>query len=117
MKDACDLHGFKPCNGPTEDRLYTEGNAYLDADFPNLDKIFSVNILISDTSEVVHSSMQQDYILGSTCSFIIGPCLLLSALILTWVALQRGGTLSGVAESGIQLDQELQVGIPDVTLI
>ena len=30
MADACNLHGFLPCDGPVESRVLAEGNAYLD---------------------------------------------------------------------------------------
>ena len=45
MADTCGLHGFQPCAGPREQLLYSEGNSYLDANFPLLDRIFDARIV------------------------------------------------------------------------
>jgi peptidyl-prolyl cis-trans isomerase A (cyclophilin A) len=45
MLDACTLHGFLPCDGPIEERILSEGNAYLDVDFPLLTRIYSATIV------------------------------------------------------------------------
>jgi len=45
MADTCGLHGFQPCAGPREQPLYAEGNSYLDANFPLLDRIFNAKIV------------------------------------------------------------------------
>ena len=45
LRDACGLHGFRPCEGPVESRILAEGNAYLDADFPRLTRIVSAAVV------------------------------------------------------------------------
>ena len=45
LSDACDLHGFRPCDGPLESRVLSDGNAYLDRDFPRLTQIHGVAIV------------------------------------------------------------------------
>lgn len=47
MRDACNLHGFTPCEGPSEARILSEGNQYLDATFPRLTLIHSAAVLPS----------------------------------------------------------------------
>jgi len=44
MADACNLHGFLPCDGPVESRVLAEGNAYLDQNFPKLTQIYGAAI-------------------------------------------------------------------------
>ncbi|KAL1519154.1 hypothetical protein AB1Y20_003414 [Prymnesium parvum] len=45
MSDACRLHGFVPCNGPAEERILSEGNAYLDREFPRLTRIYGAAVV------------------------------------------------------------------------
>lgn len=49
MSDACDLHGFLPCDGPSEAAILQQGNAYLDADFPRLTRIHTAAVVVSPT--------------------------------------------------------------------
>lgn len=51
MSDACDLHGFRPCDGPVEASILAQGNAYLDQGFPGLTRIFSAAIVDTDESD------------------------------------------------------------------
>lgn len=44
MRDACDLHGFKPCDGPRGANITAQGDAYLDAAFPLLTRIQSAKL-------------------------------------------------------------------------
>lgn len=44
MSDACELHGFTPCAGPTESEILSRGNAYLDTDFPRLTRIYTASL-------------------------------------------------------------------------
>jgi peptidyl-prolyl cis-trans isomerase A (cyclophilin A) len=47
MSDACDLHGFRPCDGPNTTSVYGRGNAWLDmpAHFPLLDRLRTVAVV------------------------------------------------------------------------
>ena len=45
MTDACDLHGFMPCDGPTEAEILAGGNALLDARFPLLTRIHEATLV------------------------------------------------------------------------
>ena len=47
MTDACQLHGFTPCDGPTEAGILRDGNTYLDAQFPQLTHILTAQVLPS----------------------------------------------------------------------
>jgi peptidyl-prolyl cis-trans isomerase A (cyclophilin A) len=72
MSDACDLHGFTPCNGPNTTDMYHKGNKWLDKphNFPKLDHLISVSILEDDGSS---SSKQSDSNTTFTvlwCSFL-----------------------------------------------
>jgi peptidyl-prolyl cis-trans isomerase A (cyclophilin A) len=44
MADSCDLHGFTPCDAPPTNKLYAEGNAYLEKQFPRLDYILTASV-------------------------------------------------------------------------
>jgi cyclophilin family peptidyl-prolyl cis-trans isomerase len=45
LADACDLHGFTPCDGPSEAEILSGGNALLDARFPLLTRIHSATLV------------------------------------------------------------------------
>lgn len=45
LSDACALHGFRPCDGPAEQRILRGGNAYLDAGFPLLTRIHTATLV------------------------------------------------------------------------
>ena len=45
LADACDLHGFRPCNGPREASILSQGNAFLDREFPALTRIHGAAII------------------------------------------------------------------------
>ena len=47
MSDACDLHGFRPCDGPIGAGILASGNAYLDDGFPRLTRIRTARVLPS----------------------------------------------------------------------
>ena len=46
MRGACDLHpeGGWVCEGPTEEELYARGVAYVESDFPNMDRVRGVTV-------------------------------------------------------------------------
>ena len=44
MADACNLHGYTPCNGPPTDKLYALGGLYLHKQFPMLDYILTASV-------------------------------------------------------------------------
>jgi hypothetical protein len=45
MADACGVHHFTPCDGPSEQGILQGGNAYLDGAFPNLTRLLSATVL------------------------------------------------------------------------
>jgi len=85
MADACSLHGFEPCAGPLETRLYTEGNSYLDVDFPLLDHILTATVL--DLPSAAESEPNLLLSLGAAA------VLASMAFICTCTAIRNGGSL------------------------
>ena len=77
MRDACALHGFLPCDGPSEAEVLRRGNAYLDESFPLLTRVHTVRI-----EEEAHGP-RQDVALAA-------------ALALTVVAAAAIGVVAGV---------------------
>lgn len=45
MSDTCALHGFEPCEGPTEADMYQHGNEFVDQQFPLLDRLYDVRVI------------------------------------------------------------------------
>lgn len=60
MVDACALHGFEPCDGPSEARILDSGNAYLDSDFPQLTHIIGAAVIADDVPNMPASQEQQE---------------------------------------------------------
>ena len=44
MEDECDPPNPQECPGPLEERVYSEGNAYLESDFPLMDYIIEASV-------------------------------------------------------------------------
>eukprot|EP00658_Telonema_sp_P-2_P010648 TRINITY_DN14017_c0_g1_i12.p1 TRINITY_DN14017_c0_g1~~TRINITY_DN14017_c0_g1_i12.p1 ORF type:complete len:175 (+),score=36.06 TRINITY_DN14017_c0_g1_i12:121-645(+) len=78
VADACT--GLR-CRGVDEDRLYLEGNMYVDGEFPLLDVIHSARVI----PEMVGRE--------SVWSHVFAVVLLVLSLVLTWIAAHNGGRL------------------------
>ena len=79
LSDACDLHGFTPCQGPNETAILHNGNAYLDAAFPGLTRIFTARVLPSVPCSMSSDPPQR---LGRLDPLLVVLCVMVSAVLL-----------------------------------
>lgn len=100
MRDACELHGFEPCDGPTDPDVYGGGNAYLDSHFPLLTRLRSVAILSASNETVLSAGGGEDSARFGNPASVAIP-VLCASLVLVLVAvfqLRRPWTAAAAAE-------------------
>ena len=99
MSDTCELHGFNPCDGPTDPDVYSGGNAYLDSHFPLLTRLQSVTILSASNETGISAGGEDPARFGNPASVAIP--VLCACLVLVLVAvsqLRRPWTTAATAE-------------------
>jgi peptidyl-prolyl cis-trans isomerase A (cyclophilin A) len=89
LSDACDLHGFTPCKGPSENRILNEGNAYLDIEFPLLTRIFSASVIGTCAGDARSSARQASLTLSVTAIVCVAALLVFMCSKSTRVQLRK----------------------------